>query len=145
MRSWPLGRLALFLAVGLAGLGVQVGLLAVLHYFLGLPFIGSNITAVLVAMVSNFAFNNVLTYGDRRLHGLAFLAGLLSFAVACSAGALVNTVVVAEWLYRRGLAWGLAGFVGALAGAVSNYFGHRQGHLARRSRGLTCRRWRSTP
>lgn len=120
VRSWPMGRPALFLLVGFSGLGVYMGVLTLVHYVWGITFIFSNITAVLVAMISNFAFNNVLTYGDRRLKGLAFLAGLLSFAIACSAGAVVN-IVVAEKLYRRGLEWGLAGFVGALGGAVFNY------------------------
>ena len=120
IRSWHLGRPVLFLAVGLVGLGVYMGVLAVLHGSLWMPFLASNITAVLIAMMCNFAVNNYITYGDRRLHGTAFFIGFFSFAVACSAGTLVN-IIVAEQFYRKGFGWGLAGFVGALAGAGFNY------------------------
>lgn len=59
-------------------------------------------------------------YRDRRLYGLAFLIGLLSFGMACSAVTLVNIIVV-ERLHSRGLAWVWGGFVGALAGTEFNY------------------------
>ena len=40
--------------------------------------------ATLVAMTSNFALNNQLTFRDRRFIGGRFFIGLLLFYVSCS-------------------------------------------------------------
>jgi len=41
-------------------------------------------------MTFNFALNNVLTYRDKRLRGMRWLRGWLSFNIACSLGACMN-------------------------------------------------------
>jgi dolichol-phosphate mannosyltransferase len=71
-------------------------------------------------MTSNYFLNNVFTYHDQRLHGLALVRGLLTFYLACSIGAVIN-VEFATFLFERALPWFLAGFFGAIAGAVWNY------------------------
>lgn len=120
LRSWPLGRPFLFIAVGFIGLGVYMLALLALHHFLGITFLLSNLAAIVLAMVNNFALNNVLTYGDRRLSGTAFFVGLFSFAISCSAGALVN-IFLADILYHRGFGWAVSGFLGSLVASIFNY------------------------
>ena len=71
-------------------------------------------------MTFNFAVNNLLTYHDRRLRGLRWVRGWITFMLACSLGALMN-LGLASSLYRADHAWPLAAFGGILVGAVWNY------------------------
>jgi dolichol-phosphate mannosyltransferase len=112
-------RFVLFSLVG--GLGVVVHL-ATLRLALGLgtAFGPAQTAATLVAMVSNYALNNSLTFRDRRRRGLRFLTGLLLFIAVCSIGVVAN-VGVASLIYERDARWLLAGLAGAAIGAVWNY------------------------
>jgi dolichol-phosphate mannosyltransferase len=113
-------RFLLFMLVGVSGLGVH---LLALKSALGLPQVGFDLAqagAAYVAMTWNFFLNNLLTYRDRRLKGLAIFKGLLSFYAVCSVGAIAN-VGVASWIYGEHPTWWLAGTAGALMGGVFNY------------------------
>jgi dolichol-phosphate mannosyltransferase len=107
--------------------GIFVHLLA-LRLFMGVPTLGlpgvgfaaAQGLATLVAMTTNFALNNLLTYKDRMLRGLAFLRGLVGFYAVCSVGAVAN-VGVATWLFEGAQQWWIAGLAGAAMGAVWNY------------------------
>jgi dolichol-phosphate mannosyltransferase len=92
-------RLASFLAVGGVGFGVH---LAVLYtaLALGVAFVAAQATAAAVAMTSNFLLNNLLTFRDRRFHGIALLYGWLAYLAASSVGLIAN-VAVAAWAYGQ--------------------------------------------
>ena len=85
--SFP-ARFALFAAVGTSGLVVHVASLAVRTPLL--PFAAAQLTASVVAMITNFLINNALTYRDRRLRGTRLLTGLVTFVAVCSVGAVAN-------------------------------------------------------
>jgi dolichol-phosphate mannosyltransferase len=51
-----------------------------------------------VAATSNFFLNNLLTYRDKRLRGLAILRGLISFLAISAVGAVVSISFAAEVL-----------------------------------------------
>lgn len=110
----------LFAMVGASGIGVHMFMLAAGYYGLGLPFLVAQVLATLVAMTSNFFFNNILTYRDKRLHGRKMLLGLLSFYVVCSIGAVAN-VSFASVIYRLTPGPFIAGFAGAIMSSVFNY------------------------
>jgi dolichol-phosphate mannosyltransferase len=112
-------RFLMFLAVGATGLGVH---LAALKGFteIAWTFSWAQFGATMVAMTWNFIFNNQLTYRDRRLRGLRFLTGLLTFYVVCSFGTLAN-VGVATWLYGLSPNIWMAGVAGAVMSSVFNY------------------------
>ena len=113
-------RFILFMLVGLSGLAVHLGVLGSLLTLTETPFALAQTAAVVVAMTSNFILNNMLTYKDRSLRGWDFLRGLLSFYGVCSVGAVAN-VGVATAVYAV-LPYGLlAGFMGALVGALWNF------------------------
>lgn len=118
-RIFP-SRFVSFAAVGLSGVGVNLLVLWVLNRLLTQAFVPAQAMATLVAMTSNFALNNAFTFREQRLRGLGFLRGLLSFYIACFLGALIN-VALAGWLYRTGVAWWVAGGLGAVSAAVWNY------------------------
>jgi dolichol-phosphate mannosyltransferase len=113
-------RFLAFAAIG--GLGVLVHFLVLAVMFRGLSadFTASQTVASLVAMTSNYALNNTLTYRDRRLRGWGWLKGWLSFTVVCSVGMLAN-VGVASYLFANATGWAAAALAGIAVGAVWNY------------------------
>ena len=112
-------RFLSFALIGSAGIVVH---LAVLTAFkrMALPFGSAQAAATLVAMTSNFFFNNMTTYRDRRLRGLSALKGLLTFYVICGIGAISN-FGVAYWIYNLYPRWIVGGLIGSLIGAVWNF------------------------
>jgi dolichol-phosphate mannosyltransferase len=86
----------------------------------GLRFPPAQALATFVAMTSNFALNNVLTYRDRRLRGARLVTGLLSFYAVCATGAVAN-VGVASFVFERESSWWVAGLAGVAVGTVWNY------------------------
>jgi len=113
-------RFVAFSIIGALGVFVHLAILAALLKGLGAGFTVAQSTATGLAMIFNFALNNVLTYRDRRLRGWAWLSGLVSFMAACSVGALAN-VGVASYLFDRGSHWMLAALAGVIVGGVWNY------------------------
>jgi dolichol-phosphate mannosyltransferase len=113
-------RFVMFAIVGGLGLLVHMSVLAGSLKGLGLAFITSQSIATGMAMVFNFAVNNILTYRDRRLRGWRWWLGLASFVVACSVGAVAN-VGVANYLFLGRTQWALAALAGVAVGAVWNY------------------------
>jgi dolichol-phosphate mannosyltransferase len=77
-------------------------------------------TATGLAMVFNYALNNLLTYVDRPRRGWQWLGGLVSFTLICSIGAVAN-VGVSSYLFERDSRWQLAALAGILVGAVWNF------------------------
>jgi dolichol-phosphate mannosyltransferase len=127
-------RLALFLAVGLVGVAVHMTVLG-LGGVAGAPFWAAQGVAILVAMTSNFALNNALTFRHARLSGRAAMRGLGLFYASCLAGAVLNETL-SSGVRAAGAPWAAAAACGLIAGAVCNYA------LATR---LTWRAVRATP
>ncbi len=113
-------RFLSFALVGSLGVGIHLLVLALLFEGLEVAFLPSQIIATLVAMTTNFALNNVLTYRDMRLRGWRWLRGWLSFSAACGLGAVAN-ISIAAHLFEKGTAWILAALAGITVGTVWNY------------------------
>src|SRR5579863_1940850 len=114
-------RFLSFAAVGGIGVRVQLAALAVLRSGFGVEFKVAQAIAIVVAMVGNFALNNVLTYRDLRLTGWRLLLGLATFCGICSAGAVANWGAATLLFEELALPSWLASAAGALVGAVWNY------------------------
>ena len=123
-------RALMFGLVGASGLLINLGVLKVLmsvgfrafspQYSAETIFSVAQITASVVAMTSNYLFNNAVTYRDRRKRGWGLLIGYMKFCAFCSVG-LVASFAVANLLFRYTHAGILAGAAGAGFGAVWNY------------------------
>jgi dolichol-phosphate mannosyltransferase len=113
-------RFIAFCMVGAVGVGVHFGVLSLLFRFAQLSFPAGQAIATLCTMTFNFALNNVLTYRDKRLRGLRWLGGWLSFNLACSVGAFMN-VGLATYLNQVSGTRYAAAMGGILVGAVWNY------------------------
>lgn len=118
--DWLPIRFAVFCLVGLAGVAVHLGALWVLYSRLGCSFSAALIAAITIAMVGNFALNNMLTYRDRRRRGGRFVSGLLLFCAACSVGSLSN-YAVARFLVANGIWWPIASLCGLAIASVWNF------------------------
>jgi dolichol-phosphate mannosyltransferase len=113
-------RFLMFLAVGASGIIIHLAALKATVWTFHLTFSWAQFAATMVAMTWNFVLNNQLTYRDRRLSGLPFLYGLVTFYAVCSLGTLAN-VGAASWLYEIKPSTLMAGFAGAILGSVFNY------------------------
>jgi dolichol-phosphate mannosyltransferase len=102
------------------GAMMHLGILWLFIKPLSMPFMVGQSVATGTAISMNFMLNNIFTYRDERLKGLAILRGLLFFYLTCSLGAFVN-VAVATFLFEHRIQWWLAGLLGAIVGAVWNY------------------------
>jgi dolichol-phosphate mannosyltransferase len=113
-------RFLMFAAVGASGVLVHLASLSTFMEGFDYSFEWSQFFAVMVAMTWNFVLNNQLTYRDRRLTGIPFFTGLVTFYLVCSFGTIAN-VGVASWIHGfHPVAW-IAGLSGAVMGAVFNY------------------------
>lgn len=112
-------RLLMFLIVGGMGVFVHLATLGTLLW-LNLAFAAAQACAVVTAMTFNFTLNNIFTYSDRRLRGLRFVTGLLTFFAVCMVGAAAN-VGVGTYIHGTHHSWWLAGIAGAVVGAVWNF------------------------
>ena len=113
-------RFLAFSIVGAFGVAVHFAVLTIVFHALQRSFVEAQAVATFCAMTFNFAVNNVLTYRDRRLRGMRWLLGWVSFVLACSIGGFAN-VGVASAIYGERHALFLAAFAGILVGAVWNY------------------------
>lgn len=113
-------RFVAFALIGGFGVLVHMAVLTALYKGGWLSFASGQASATTVAMVFNFAFNNIITYRDQQLKGLAWLRGLISFMLVCSVGAIAN-VGVANYLFDRDGGWVASALAGIVLGAVWNY------------------------
>jgi dolichol-phosphate mannosyltransferase len=118
--EWLPIRFVVFCLVGVAGVAVHLGALWLLYRRLGFSYSTALIAAIVVAMVGNFALNNMLTYRDRRRRGIGFLTGLLLFCAACSVGSLSH-FAVAKFLVAGGIWWPIASLCGLAIASVWNF------------------------
>jgi dolichol-phosphate mannosyltransferase len=117
---WIPVRFLAFSIVGAVGVAVHFAVLTVVFQGLGRSFVEGQAVATLCAMTFNYAVNNVLTYRDRRLRGMRWLRGWVSFVLACGIGGFAN-LGVASTVYGLGRGWFAAAIAGILVGAVWNY------------------------
>jgi len=113
-------RFILFGIVGFSGIFVQLFSTFFFLSVAGIPFLQAHVISIVIAMTSNFSFNNLLTYKDRSLFGRNYVKGLLSFYLICSAGALAN-VAIADFIFDSIGLWPVASVAGAVLGAVWNF------------------------
>jgi len=113
-------RFVLFVGVGFLGLLIHLSILGAFHLFNGAAFLVGQVVATLIAMTFNFFLNNLVTFRDRRLKGIALFKGLVIFYAACTLGVLIN-LGFAHRLLDAGLPWYLAGLSGVAISSVWNY------------------------
>jgi dolichol-phosphate mannosyltransferase len=127
-------RFLFFVGVGSLGLLIHLAILGIFHFFNGAAFSLGQVVATLSAIMFNFFLNNLVTFRDRRLKGVALLRGIAIFCAACSMGVLIN-LSFAQRLLSAGLPWYFAGLSGV---AISSFWNYGVNTIVtwRRSRGF---------
>jgi dolichol-phosphate mannosyltransferase len=113
-------RFVTFSIVGTLGLLVHFSMLGLMFQVMHFDFVVSQGAATASAMICNFFINDLITFRDRRLHGIQKLIGLVVFCLGCTVGGFVN-VCFASLLFRSGVLWYIAAFGGTIVSASWNY------------------------
>ena len=94
---WPMGKFLRFGVVGFSGVFVNMGVLYVLSDILNLGLTRSLIVAGELAIISNFLWNDLWTFGDiskRQPGSRQRLKRLLKFNTICLMGLILNLLLV---------------------------------------------------
>ncbi|AFZ37596.1 Dolichyl-phosphate beta-D-mannosyltransferase [Stanieria cyanosphaera PCC 7437] len=94
---WPVKRFLRFGVVGFSGVFVDLGVFYVLRTVLGLALTRSAILSSEVAIINNFLWNDLWTFGDisSRQKGMGKrIKRLLKFNVVCLTGLVLNVLLV---------------------------------------------------
>ncbi|MEG4408290.1 glycosyltransferase [Microcoleus sp. MON2_D5] len=94
---WPMGKFLRFGIVGFSGVFVNMGVLYVLSEILNLELTRSLIVAAEFAIISNFLWNDLWTFGDiskRQPGKRQQLKRLLKFNTICLMGLILNVLLV---------------------------------------------------
>ena len=97
LARWPMGRFLRFGAVGFSGVFVDLGVFYVLRTVLGFALTRSAIVSSEVAIISNFLWNDLWTFGDiskRQPGKRQRLKRLLKFNTICLMGLILNVLLV---------------------------------------------------
>jgi dolichol-phosphate mannosyltransferase len=95
-RSGELIRFGKFLLVGASGIGVNEGILWLLHGHAGLNIGTASLAAIEVSIVTNFILNNSFTFADRHKPGfMHFTSNFLRFNFFSAPGGLLNWATTA--------------------------------------------------
>lgn len=113
-------RFLAFAAIGAMGAGVNLTSLAIFYRVVGTSFVLSEFLSTAISIVFNYTLNNILTFRDRRRHGIKWFTGLLSFAAACGLGVASN-IGLAFYLFNRHSGWFVSASAGVVVGVVWNY------------------------
>ncbi len=94
---WPMGKFLRFGIVGFSGVFVDMGVFYLLRTVLGLGLTRSAIFSAEVAIINNFLWNDLWTFGDiskRQPGKRQRLKRLLKFNVICLIGLIMNVLLV---------------------------------------------------
>ncbi|MDY6805512.1 MAG: glycosyltransferase family 2 protein [Cyanobacteriota bacterium] len=94
---WPLGRFLRFGAVGFSGIFVDMAMFSLLRQSVGLSLSASAMLSGEVAIINNFLWNDLWTFGDIASGQRGWTKGakrLLKFNLICLAGLVLNVSIV---------------------------------------------------
>lgn len=95
--SFPIGRFVRFAFVGLTGLVVDMGMLYLLHGWLGIRLTRSAIAAAELAILNNFTWNDLWTFRDLSRHQRQkrqILKRFVKFNIVCLMGLVLKILLL---------------------------------------------------
>jgi dolichol-phosphate mannosyltransferase len=121
-RTGEFLRFVKFIAVGLTGTAVNLGVLKLVTLFTGWHETIQLIPGIEVSIITNFLLNDFFTFADRRTGKTAsFFGRMLKYNLLAFAGAFINWGVAAL-MVNAGVNIYLSDFVGILIAFLWNYF-----------------------
>ena len=120
-RKGELARLLKFMAVGICGTAVNLGILKLVTIFTHWNPQVQLIPGIEISIITNFLLNDFFTFADRRTGKTrSFLFRLFKYNIVSLTGAIVNWAI-ASILFSVGLNIYLAEFIGILVAFIWNY------------------------
>lgn len=121
-RTGEYKRFAKFIAVGLIGTLVNMGVLALVNAFTDWNQYVRLIPGIEVSIITNFLLNDAFTFADRRTgKTISFFGRLIKYNTIALAGAFINWGV-GTLLISQGVNDYLANFIGIVIAFLWNYF-----------------------
>jgi dolichol-phosphate mannosyltransferase len=121
-RTGEFLRFVKFIAVGLTGTAVNLGVLKLVTVFTTWNDKVQLIPGIEVSIITNFLLNDFFTFADRRTGKTAsFFGRMLKYNLLAFAGAFINWGVAAL-MVNAGVNIYLSDFVGILIAFLWNYF-----------------------
>jgi dolichol-phosphate mannosyltransferase len=122
-RTGELTRFLKFCLVGASGVGVNIGIFALLTRLGGMgekDFLALAI-AIEASIITNFILNEFFTFRDRRMPGASFVIRLLKFNVICAAGAAIQAGIYALLYHGLGIYDLVSDLIGIVIATLWNY------------------------
>jgi dolichol-phosphate mannosyltransferase len=120
-RSGEMSRFMKFIAVGLSGVVVNIGIQAIITHTANWGKYVNLIPGIEISIITNFLLNDYFTFSDRRTGKTrSFFARLVKYNLTALTGAFIN-YVVAALLITVGLNPYLSNFIGILIAFIWNY------------------------
>jgi dolichol-phosphate mannosyltransferase len=115
----------MFCLVGVSGVGVNALVMWAIYDGLGLHYMLSSVCAFFVANVSNFVFNKILTFADKRWGFSLLISQYVRFLAVSLIGLGINLAVLAALVELFGIDPVLANLAGVLVATFSNFLGSK--------------------
>ena len=123
--DFPIGRFVRFIIVGFSGLAIDMGTLYLLYDVLGLGLTRSAIFAAELAIINNFFWNDLWTFGDLSKHQRQWrkvLKRLAKFNVICLMGLILKVLLLNALFNGLHLSAYLANFLAIIAITIWNFW-----------------------
>ena len=115
------GRFIKFCFVGLIGVAVNLGTLFLLVEYWGISQYTAWLVAVLLSILSNFIFNNIITFGDRTVDNLISRIAQICKYYLLSLGMLVVNFGIYYFALSLGLYYMFSATAGIIVAMLFNY------------------------
>ena len=123
--DFPIGRFVRFIIVGFSGLAIDMGTLYLLYDVLGLGLTRSAIFAAELAIINNFFWNDLWTFGDLSKHQRQWrkvFKRLAKFNVICLMGLILKVLLLNALFNGLHLSAYLANFLAIIAITIWNFW-----------------------
>ena len=123
--DFPIGRFIRFILVGFTGLAFDMGFLYLLYDVLGLGLTRSAILAAELAIINNFFWNDLWTFGDLSKHQRQWrkvLKRLVKFNIICLMGLVLKVLLLNALFNGLHLNAYLANFLAIIAVTIWNFW-----------------------
>lgn len=123
--DFPIGRFIRFILVGFTGLALDMGFLYLLYDVVGLGLTRSAILAAELAIINNFFWNDLWTFGDlskQQRQRRKVLKRLVKFNIICLMGLVLKVLLLNALFNGLHLNTYLANFLAIIAVTIWNFW-----------------------
>jgi len=121
-----LKRLATFMAVGISGVLVNLGMLYVVTEWVGLSYLWSGLIGVEVSILSNFTLNDLITFRDITHKNFTVTERLITYHLITIMSSAISFSILVTLTSLFGVWYILSGFIGLMVAFIWNFALNRE-------------------